>query len=247
MHRVEIGDPALDAVFAPNSIDAKFLFEEIFRGGSYARAELPDSPTVIDAGANIGMFALWVAHEHPGATVLAFEPIPELVDSLRANVRAAGIEAEVVVHPVALGRDHGRATFSYYPLAPSSSTRFPDALRLHRARMREQLSPRIYERTYRERRVDVDIVPLGPFLDEIGSVDLLKVDVVGSELEVLGGVRDDQWPQVSQVLVDVQEQDGRVEAIRSELARHGYDVAVVPAPFAGDDGLNFIVHAAARS
>lgn len=44
------------------------------------------TPVVIDAGANIGAAALWLAHEYKGATVVAVEPDPANAEMARTNL-----------------------------------------------------------------------------------------------------------------------------------------------------------------
>lgn len=45
---------------------------------------------VIDAGANVGLFSAWIARRYPDARVLAFEPFPENFELLSRNVASAG-------------------------------------------------------------------------------------------------------------------------------------------------------------
>lgn len=52
-------------------------------------------PSVLDLGANVGMFSLWVTSRWPGAQVVAAEPVPRNVELLRRNLElqgAAGLE-----------------------------------------------------------------------------------------------------------------------------------------------------------
>jgi hypothetical protein len=73
--------------------ETKFLYNEIFgddnayeRGGIVFR----EGATVIDCGANIGMFTLWAAKKCRGnARILSFEPIPSTFGVLQANVQDA--------------------------------------------------------------------------------------------------------------------------------------------------------------
>jgi len=59
--------------------ETTLLFKEIFQEACYSKVAKHVRPgaTVVDAGANIGMFSLWAA-ELAGASgrVIAFEPIP---------------------------------------------------------------------------------------------------------------------------------------------------------------------------
>jgi hypothetical protein len=55
---------------------------------------------------------------------------------------------------------------------------------------------------------------------------LVKIDVEGDELAVLQGLADADWALVKQVVMEAHDVDGRVDAIRSLLARHGFEVRV---------------------
>jgi FkbM family methyltransferase len=63
------------------------LYKEIFYKDDYRlRADpLPPRATVVDIGANIGMFALYAAAEFGAARVYAFEPFPESFALLTRN------------------------------------------------------------------------------------------------------------------------------------------------------------------
>ncbi len=73
----------------------------------------------------------------------------------------------------------------------------------------------------------VDVVcplrTLSSVLDDesIDSIDLLKIDCEGFELDVLHGIRDDHWNRISQVVVEVHDQDGRADVVEQLLRAHG--------------------------
>lgn len=49
------------------------------------------SPTVVDLGANIGLFAIGILAQHPAASVHSFEPVPSTFAVLIANRRRIGL------------------------------------------------------------------------------------------------------------------------------------------------------------
>ncbi|HEY1187507.1 MAG TPA: FkbM family methyltransferase [Gemmata sp.] len=73
--------------------------------GSFYRPRPGD--TVIDAGANVGLFAVWLARRHPRVQVLAFEPFEENHRLLEENARAARV-TNVTAHRAGLGGTTGR-------------------------------------------------------------------------------------------------------------------------------------------
>src|SRR5581483_8425600 len=60
----------------------------------------------------------------------------------------------------------------------------------------------------------------------IGRVDLLKVDVEGSELDVLRGIEEDDWPKIRQLAVEVHDAGGQLAEIERMLREHGFQVEV---------------------
>jgi hypothetical protein len=68
----------------------------------------------------------------------------------------------------------------------------------------------------------------------VERVDLLKVDVQKSELEVLAGIDDADWARIRQLVVEVHDVGGRLAAITGELERRGFGVVAEQDPlFAG--------------
>ena len=64
---------------------AKYLRWETFKRGQYSHAgfELQVDDTVIDIGANIGMFALWAEPQIPEGRLICIEPNPYALECLR--------------------------------------------------------------------------------------------------------------------------------------------------------------------
>ena len=64
--------------------------------------------TLIDAGANIGLFAVIGGRAvGPAGRVIAFEPVPATMRALRAGVAASRLDSVVTCHQVALGERSG--------------------------------------------------------------------------------------------------------------------------------------------
>ncbi len=67
---------------------------------------------------------------------------------------------------------------------------------------------------------------LGDVLEEqqVGDIDLLKVDVEGAELSVLRGIKPEQWPRIKQVTLEVENFD-TVRQLAALLRSKGFNVA----------------------
>ncbi len=55
----------------------------------------------------------------------------------------------------------------------------------------------------------------------IAQIDLLKVDVEKSELAVLQGISEQDWPKIKQTVMEIHDLDGRLETIKKLLIKHG--------------------------
>jgi len=226
-----------------STVDARFLYREIFTFNGYGDLPLPPRAFVVDVGANIGLFLMRVKAARPDAEVLAFEPVPDLVVAARENVRRHRLSM-VHLHEMALGAEAERGvTFTYYPTMPSSSTRYPEQQVHPGGVLGRDLPERVLERLYRGRELVLDVARLSDFLPDGRPVDLLKVDTSGSELDVLRGVAERHWPLIRSLVLDVQDRHGRIAAVRDVLQARGMRVQVRPAPMAAGDGLNYLVHA----
>ncbi|MFO7782747.1 MAG: FkbM family methyltransferase, partial [Spirochaetia bacterium] len=173
---------------APASMDT---FIEIFRDGAHTAvagfAELAgEHPhTVVDLGANEGYYTLLMKLLNPGVRIVAAEPIAENVDLFRRNVEANGlhdvscVEAAVTApgRITAADATPGAITLDTYPhvgtVASTDIAAFP----------RPWIDPT------RVRRRRVEAITLPALLDQAGvsEADILKVDVEGSEVDVLSG------------------------------------------------------------
>mmetsp|Transcript_54850 Transcript_54850/g.63075 ORF Transcript_54850/g.63075 Transcript_54850/m.63075 type:complete len:393 (-) Transcript_54850:230-1408(-) len=61
-----------------------------------------------------------------------------------------------------------------------------------------------------------------PSLASTASIDLLKIDIEGAELDVLQSLSDATWSRVKQVVVETQDISGRIEIIRDLLKAKGF-------------------------
>lgn len=137
----------------------------------YRLAQIPLSAgdVVLDIGANVGVFSIYLAALHPGLRILAFEPVPETFAALRRNLRRNGIRT-VEAHNLAVNGDGRPLELRRAPGNSGGATALP------------ALDP------YMEASV---VSCPGISLDEIfrrNGVDrcrLLKIDCEGGEYEIL--------------------------------------------------------------
>ncbi len=132
----------------------------------------PES-VVCDVGANFGFYSVMIGRQlAPPGRVIAFEPSPETVSRLRANVRLNHLERVVTIMPVALSDKQGigyLACAGPDDLGGASDNSGARAL----SSQGERISLETLDHLCSEQR--------------IARVDLIKIDVEGHELAVLTG------------------------------------------------------------
>lgn len=198
--------------------------------------------TILDVGANIGIFGVRAVQRHPGVTVYALEPVPDIFAVLERNAKDHG-EGRLVPLRCGASAEPGRARFTYFPRSPALSTSDPAAWDDQPGEFAEAVAgatrtaPMWYARLVprflsgalaRHLRggaveVDAELRPLSDIIDQHGitRIDLLKIDCEGAELAALQGLREEHWPLVQKAVVEVHDRDGRLDAVRALLEQHG--------------------------
>lgn len=166
-------------------LDAKSLrtiYRQIFVEGIYQVNGLGDTPTIIDCGGNIGLSVIAFKQRYPHARVLTFEADPALAEILAQNVKALKL-SDVTVEAKAVGGENGEVTF------------LPDGA----------VGGHVVESdgaTTSTKVVRVPMVRLSDWID--GPVDLLKMDIEGSEFEVIAELsRSGKLAQVKTVICEM--------------------------------------------
>lgn len=96
-----------------NSLDA-LVAEKMERDVYHVRRYLRDADWVLDIGANIGAFCLFVKEAYPGVNVVCVEPMPSNLEVLRENIGDCAI-----IEPAAISGHSGTVRIYDFGLANS--------------------------------------------------------------------------------------------------------------------------------
>ncbi len=173
----------------------------------FARGHYPvDSANrvILDVGANVGFFTLYAARQAPTARIIAVEPFPETCRRLRKLLTQNHLEHRVTVLDCALAAEPGHAEMDSAEGIPSVYRRMQSGIAATL-----DLNPR-------HRRIDPGAanpgvpVPkrtLGEVLEiaNVERVDLMKMNIHGSEHEVLLGAPPEVMRRIRQIAVQYHE------------------------------------------
>ncbi len=143
----------------PDVMSFLWQYKEIYADGFYLFKSDNPAPVILDCGANVGMSLLYFKHLYPEARITAFEAEAEIVQLLRSNLIRNKIE-DIEIVPKAVWKDTDGVWFGSEE-ADSSS---------------------IYSKAEKK------LIPSGRLKDYIekeSSIDFLKMDIEGAEIEVL--------------------------------------------------------------
>ena len=156
-------------------------------------------PVVLDVGAHIGTFAIWVLGQNPHARILSVEADPATFDILQANAapRAQAGASWRVLNRAASDRDSATVFIAQHANASMS------------------------QRVDAQDGVPVSTVSLRALLEQVGSdgraVDLAKVDIEGSE-EAFLSAQSDQLRLVRNLVVELHPAQCDTERVLRDLA-----------------------------
>jgi FkbM family methyltransferase len=235
-----------------NRHESEYLYEEIFIRQGYLRhgLSLTDNAIVFDVGANIGIFSLFVASKCPTASIYAFEPLPPIFKKLERNM--GGAYGQVHLFCCGLSDVAGEATFTYYPGYSMMSV---ESIYVDTAGDKGLVKRQVLKEQQRNRTVDGDILErsLDDLLDyrfredhyqchlrcmsdiieeySLPRIDFLKIDVQRAEIDVLNGIREQHWPIVQQIAMEVHDglndaNGGRLQKLSDDLRGRGFHVEV---------------------
>lgn len=192
------------------------IVNEVFLARAYEPTEafsIRPGWTVIDAGANKGVFTVYAAHAHPSTVVHAVEPVPENVGFLQRNISLNKLR-NVIVHRCALAGHSGTERICL--------TSKPDAHSFFAPVGSAQQTGSIVVQT----------VTLDELVDRAGgSVDLLKMDIEGAEYQVLRNASPATLWSIRKVVMECHGTDDMTRdevehEIHAILRRNGFTTAI---------------------
>jgi len=227
-----------------NQYETDYVYKEIFEDQCYLRhgIRLHDGDTVVDIGANIGLFSLFVMSRCENSTIYACEPAPEVYDLLKANCDAYGSNVRAL--NVGVSDKRKTATFTFYEKSSvfsgfhSDETEDREAIQavvrnmLNESIQDESVEEYVNELTadrLRRKTYESQLTSLSDIIREnrIDKIDLLKIDAEKSELDIVNGIEDRDWPKIKQIVLEIHDPTREaIKRIEHMLVEKGYRCAV---------------------
>ena len=236
-----------------NKYETDFFYEQIFKDQTNFKhgIELHDGACVVDVGANIGFFTMFVQQRWKNIKGYAFEPIPAIFETLKINTTLYGNDTKLF--RCGLAEETKEVVFTYYPNSSTQSGRYAneqeerEVLRSiignqeveNGAELSDQYFDRLVENRIHGEQVVCPLKTLSQVIRENGieQIDLLKIDAEKSELDVVRGIEENDWQKIKQITIEAHDIDGQLKRLIDLLENHGFTVFAEEDSFIKNSGL----------
>jgi FkbM family methyltransferase len=145
-------------VLGERELDHKWLIDK----------EVREDDRILDLGANIGYYAIMEAMKlSDKGRIFAVEPDPRNTLFFEKNIQLNNLQNKVEFTQGAISNHNGKAVFGLHKRTNLNSFNFSS----------DSADSEVEE-------VDVDVIDFGDFVQKLGGVDLVRMDVEGHEFEI---------------------------------------------------------------
>ncbi len=163
------------------SSTTKFVERDINDDTQGCKNLSPAPKVILDIGANIGMWTIAMANRYPEAFIYAVEPAPYNVLNLQRNLRLSNLESRTKVIHSAVHSEKGTITLWQHPVNSGSASMF-SGVNVHVP-------------------VSVPAMTLDELIETTGPIDLLKMDIEGSEYSAFKSFT--KWDKVKRITIEM--------------------------------------------
>lgn len=219
--------PNDESLYYLDKLTALYVYNEIYVEKQYLQhgISISNGDIIFDIGANIGLFTRFAQSQAKNLNIFAFEPVPVIFDVLSANL--AAFTNFVRLYNIGLSDEEKDLEFHYFPKVSADSTahlvdwdfklqkyleNYNDVVvktnplaRIVPKFLRKWVVKNGLKKLYHSERIKCHLQSLSSILDElkIKQIDLLKIDAENAEREVIAGIREDHWPLIRQISMEV--------------------------------------------
>jgi FkbM family methyltransferase len=178
-----------------------YTYMEIFQNNIYEFKTNSSKPAIIDCGANMGLSVLYFSKKYPNAQITAFEPDESVLPFLEKNIGSQKMN-NVKLHKKAVWKEETELKF------------YTD----------NGLGGRIGKEYENQTPKVIKSLRLRDFLDTHNPIDMLKIDIEGSEYTVLQDCEDVLF-NVNHIFIEyhsICDEEQHLEDILNIVKRQGF-------------------------
>jgi FkbM family methyltransferase len=216
----------LTCVTNSNPQETELMYNEIFVNKDYMSGGITvdNGNTVIDIGANVGMFTMYLLRNFKGLSIHAVEPVPATYECLKLNIERYGDLGKVKTHNVAIGAHPDTETeIVVYPNMAGNSTVFPEIKEPQREATSTMFSEEENEFLYNQFTLSIRMTTLSSLINAnaIDRIDLLKIDAEGCEVDILNALEPQHWDLIHQIAIEVHDQEQNLPKVIKIIETNG--------------------------
>ncbi len=161
--------------------------KEIFQGHDYSillQRRYSGSRVIVDIGANVGIFSIYMKMNYPDSRIYCFEPVPSTFDLLQKNLESI---SNTLIFPFGLFNDNRPERIQLHSTNTGAST----------IKVQDK-----YKNNFTN-SVEIELKKASAIFDELNieKIDILKIDTEGCEVEILDSISS-RLPNIDYALLE---------------------------------------------
>ncbi len=221
------------------------VLDEHIKGYLSYDVNVKNGDTIIDVGANIGVFGLKLSNDFQNIKIHAFEPIPEIYKVLKKNAEISK-NKNFKTYMMGISSSNKELNFTYYPNSPALSTSKPEIWKKDKNNFISAVQGNISNAprqfwwaklipkfitpliakylTSNSKQIKSSVITLSEFIDkeQIKIINLLKIDCEGEEVNVLLGIKDNHWSLIKSIVMEVNDVEENIKKAKNILKIKGF-------------------------
>ena len=174
-----------------NILNYCYIYNDIFNIGDYDYNLDLNNCEILDIGSNMGIFMLWLNEKFSNIKVHSFEPIDELVDISKYNInKIKKNNNEFIINQYGLSNKETNCDINFYPYINGISTIYNIE---EKNKYLNIIKKNIINILVQYKKViNIKLMTINNYIrkNNISHIDLCKIDVEGSELEIMMGFKE---------------------------------------------------------
>ena len=242
MKKINLNDGTL--IYCLKEHEAIVLDEHI-KGYLNYDVNVKNGDTIIDVGANIGVFGLRLSNSFKNVNIHAFEPIPEIFQVLEKNAEISR-NKNFKTYMMGISNENKKLNFTYYPNSPALSTAQPEVWEKDKDNFLSAVQGNILNApeqfwwaklipkflipliakylTSNSKQITSSVTTLSDFIEteKINIINLLKIDCEGEEINVLLGLKNKHWELIQAIVMEVNDIENNIKKAQKLLMDKGF-------------------------